>query len=300
MKRIVIVLAGLLLLGSQLACCEFTLPQVPTIEINVPTIEVGEMLERQEEVPLEGAESAAVEIVFGAGELDVEAGAPDQLFSGEFRYNVADWEPEVTYEDGVLTVEQGSTDAEWGVPSGNTRNEWKLAFSPEIPLEMEIKIGAGEGDLDFTGLQLTGLDLGLGAGDFALLFDEPNAAEMDHLILDAGASRLEVFGLGYASPQEIRVQGGVGDIALDFAGPWSRSADVRITSGVGAVTLHLPDDVGVQVKVEGGLSSVEASGLNREGDAYVNDAFGEAEVELHIHVTTGVGSLRLLEISNDS
>lgn len=298
MKQIIIMLAGLLLVGSQLACCVFTLPQVPTIEVNVPTIEVGEMLERQETIPLEDAEYAAVEIIFGAGELDVEAGAADQLFSGDFRYNVAEWEPEVAYEDGVLTLEQGSTDAEWGVPSGSTRNEWKLAFSPEIPLEMEVKVGAGEGDLDFTGLQLTGLDLDLGAGDFELLFDEPNEAEMDRFTLNAGASRLEVFGLGYASPEEIDVQGGVGDITLDFTGTWSRSADVRITAGVGTVTLHLPDDVGVQVKVEGGLSSVDASGLSRRGDAYVNDAFGETEVELRIHVTTGVGALRLLEVSN--
>ena len=298
MKLITIILVGLLLVGSQLACCVFTLPQVPTIEVNVPTIEVGEMLERQETIPLQDAESAAVEIIFGAGELDVEAGASDQLFSGDFRYNVAEWEPEVAYEDGVLTIEQGSTDAEWGVPSGSTRNEWKLTFSPEIPLEMEVKVGAGKGDLDFTGLQLTGLDLDLGAGDFELLFDEPNEAEMDRFVLNAGASRLEVFGLGYASPEEIVVQGGVGDITLDFTGTWSRSADVRITAGVGAVTLHLPDDVGVRVEVEGGLSSVDASGLDREGDAYVNDAFGEAEVELRIHVTTGIGALRLLEVSN--
>lgn len=298
MKLITIILVGLLLVGSQLACCVFTLPQVPTIEVNVPTIEVGEMLERQETIPLQDAESAAVEIIFGAGELDVEAGASDQLFSGDFRYNVAEWEPEVAYEDGVLTIEQGSTDAEWGVPSGSTRNEWKLTFSPEIPLEMEVKVGAGKGDLDFTGLQLTGLDLDLGAGDFELLFDEPNEAEMDRFVLNAGASRLEVFGLGYASPEEIVVQGGVGDITLDFTGTWLRSADVRITAGVGAVTLHLPDDVGVRVEVGGGLSSVDASGLDREGDAYVNDAFGEAEVELRIHVTTGIGALRLLEVSN--
>lgn len=298
MKLITIILAGLLLVGSQLACCVFTLPQVPTIEVNVPTIEVGEMLERQEAIPLQDAESAAVEIVFGAGELAVEAGASDQLFSGDFRYNVAEWEPEVAYEDGVLTIEQGSTDVEWGIPSGSTRNEWKLTFSPEMPLEMEIKVGAGEGDLDFTGLQLTGLDLELGAGDFKILFDEPNEAEMDRFTLSAGASRLEVFGLGHAGPEEIEVRGGVGDITLDFTGTWSRSADVRITAGLGAVTLHLPDDVGVQVTVEGGLSSVDASGLDREGDAYVNDAFGEAEVELRIHVTTGIGALRLLEVSN--
>jgi len=300
MKHITITLAALLLLGSQLACCVLTLPEVPTIEINVPTVEVGVMQERQEMIPLAdvGAASVAVEILLGAGELELEAGDPDQLFSGDFRYNVAEWEPEVAYNDGVLTIEQGSAAAEWGFPTGSTRNEWKLAFSPDVPLEMEIEVGAGEGDLDFSGLQLTALALDLGAGDSEIQFDEPNGAEMDSLTVDAGASKLGVFGLGHASPQEIEVQGGVGDITLDFTGDWTRAADVRITAGVGMVTLHLPDDVGVQVIVEGGLSSVDVSGLKRVGDAYVNDAFGEADVELHIHVTTGVGALRLLQVSN--
>lgn len=300
MKYITITLAALLLLGSQLACCVLTLPEMPDIEINVPTLEVGAMQERQETIPLADvdAESVAVEIFLGAGELELEAGDPDQLFSGDFRYNVAEWEPEVAYDDGLLTIEQGSADAEWGFPTGATRNEWKLAFSPNAPLEMEIEVGAGEGDLDFTGLQLAGLALKLGAGDFEIQFDEPNGAEMDRLTVDAGASKLGIFGLGHAGPQEIDVKGGVGDITLDFTGDWARSSDVHITAGVGMVTFHLPDDVGVQVTVEGGLSSVEVSGLERVGEAYVNDAFGEADVELRIHVTTGVGALRLLQVSD--
>jgi len=56
--------------------------------------------------------------------------------------------------------------------------------------------------------------------------------------------------------------------------------------------------VGVQVEMEGGLTNVEVSGLRRTDDAYVNDAFGEAETELHIQVTAGIGNIRLIEVSN--
>ena len=71
--------------------------------------------------------------------------------------------------------------------------------------------------------------------------------------------------------------------------------------GVGHVApppFDTPDDVGVQVEVEGGLSSISVSGLDRRGDVYVNDAFGEVETELLIQVTTGVGALSLIEVSN--
>jgi len=297
-KQITITLAGLLLLGSQIACCAVSLPQMPDIEINVPTIEVGEMRDERQAVPLSGAESATVEVTLGAGELEVEAGVSDQLFSGHFRYNVERWRPAVTYESDVLTIEQGGTKEDWGIPTGNTHNEWNLEFSPEIPLKMNFEIGAGNGELDFTRLQLAELDMSIGAGDFKVRFDEPNETRMNHLTLNTGASKLEMTGIGHAGPERMKVQGGVGDITLDFTGAWPNSADVQIISGVGAVTLRLPDDVGVRIETEGGLTNIEASGLRRTGDAYVNDAFGETEAELRIQITTGIGNLRLIEVSN--
>jgi hypothetical protein len=298
-QTIMIILAAIALLGSQIACCTITLPQLPEIEINVPTVEVGDVQDERESIPLAGAESATVEIKFGAGELDIEAGTSDELFAGHFRYNVERWAPEVRYENDVLSIEQGGTDNNWGVPTGSVRNEWALEFSPEIPLTMDLDIGAGDGEMDLTGMQLAQLDIDMGAGDLKIRFDEPNEAQMSRLTLDSGASKLDVVGIGHAGPEEMRVQGGAGDIRLDFTGAWPRSCEARVTAGVGSLTLRLPDDVGVRVETEGGLTNVNASGLRRAGDAYVNDAFGEAEIELHVQITAGVGSIQLIEVSND-
>jgi len=303
MKQIAIILSGLLLLGSQIACCTISVPQMPDVEmpdveINVPTIEVGEVQSRRETIPLADATSVEVEILFGAGELEIEAGDPTQLFSGHFRYNVEQWAPKVSYENDILDIEQGGTKEDWGIPTGRTRNQWELEFSPQIPLSMKLDLGAGDGELDFTGLQVTELDLDTGAGDFEVRFDEPNRAEMESLTLDTGASKLEVRGIGNASPEQVRIQGGVGDITLDFTGAWARSADVYVTAGVGSLTLRLPDNVGVQVETKGGLTNLDAPDLQRVGDTYVNDAFGEAAIELHVQVTTGIGNIKLVEVSN--
>lgn len=297
MKHIMLILAALLLVGSSLACC--VMPEIPDIEINIPTIKVGEIQSKREEIPLSGVESATVEVLFAAGELEVEAGDSEQLFSGHFRYNVEQWEPKVTHEDGVLTIKQGGIEEEWGVPTGNTRNEWELELSPEIPLQMNLNIGAGSGELDLTGLQLTELDLKMGAGNFDVRFDEPNEVRMSDFSLDTGAAKLEVWGIGNAGPEQVTVNGGVGNITLDFTGRWPHSANMEITTGVGSVTLRLPDDVGARVETEGGLTHVESDGFLRQGDVYVNDAFGEAEVELRIQVTTGIGNLRLIQVSAD-
>lgn len=296
MKKLIVVIATILLLGSALAC-NIT-PQIPDIDIKVPTLEVGEMQEERHSIPLAGVDEADVKVILGAGKLELEAGISDELFSGYFRYNVKQWEPEITREDSKLTVKQGGNRDSWGIPTGNVRNRWELEFSPEVPLEMDVKAGAGDGELDLTDLQLTALDVDIGAGDFVLRFDEPNQATMDHLTVDTGASKIEVRQIGNADPEQVKLRGGVGDISLDLTGAWTHSADVKITAGAGSLTVRFPDDLGVLVEVEGGLSNVKAPGLKQVGDTYVNDAFGKAETELHVQITTGVGNVRLVEVHN--
>lgn len=293
MKKSTMLFAAMILLLNSLACT--ITPRIPDININVPTIEVGDVKEEKITLPLAGAGATDVNIMFGAGALDVEAGFSSELLAAIFRYNVERWAPEITREGDDLTIRQGGDQRQWGIPSGNVRNQWELGFSPEALLRLNMRAGAGEGELDFTGLRISELDVDLGAGNFVLRFDDPNPVPMDHMTLDTGASRLEVLGVGNASPAEVRLQGGVGDIALDLTGEWTRSSDVTVRAGAGALRLILPADVGVEVETRGGLTNVEAYGLRQMGGTYTNDAFGESEVELRVKVTTGVGNVRLIE-----
>jgi hypothetical protein len=292
MHKITVILIALAFMGSTLACC-----CIFPANINIdgrPAIEVGETREQEERVPLDEIKSANIDVLFAAGELEISAGDTDDLFLGTFLYNVSEWEPQISYTDGRLTIQQGNEEESWGWPGGDgIRNEWDLRFSPEAVLDMDIKAGAGQGELDLTGLQIEKLDVDLGAGDFTINFDEPNTAEMSRFTLDTGAARLEINGIGNASPEEMVVQGGAGEITLDLTGDWTRSADIEVTAGVGRLVLRLPEDIGVRVDVEGGLANVEASGLSRSGGDYVNDAYDEAEIELDIVVTTGVGQVDL-------
>jgi hypothetical protein len=296
MKRLTILLVTLTVLAGSLACT--ITPRIPDININVPTMEVGDVREERRSIPLaDAAEGTAtnVDVIFGAGRLKLEAGVSDKLLAGIFRYNVEHWAPEITHEEDELTIRQGGDRDKWGIPSGNVRNRWELEFSPQVDLVMNVRSGAGDGELDLTGLRIAALDVDVGAGDITLRFDEPNAVPMDHMTVDTGASRIEILGVGNASPGELRLQGGVGDITLDLTGGWTRSADVTVRAGAGALRLTLPSDVGVEIETRGGLTNVEAYGLRQMGNTYTNDTFGETEVELHINVLTGVGNVRLVE-----
>jgi len=293
MKRLMVLFAALTLLLTSLACT--ITPRIPDIPINVPTIEVGDIQEERHTVPSVGAGPLDVDLIFGAGQLLVERGVSDRLLAGVFRYNVEQWAPEISHEGTELRITQGGDEKKWGIPGGNVRNRWELKVSPETVLRMNVRAGASDGELDLTGLMISELDVDLGAGNFVLRFDEPNPVPMDHMTLDAGASKIEVLSVGNAGPERMRVQGGVGDIALDLTGNWTQSSDVTIRAGAGALRLTLPPDVGVEVETRGGLTNVEAYGLRQMGGTYTNDAFGNTDVELHINITTGIGNVRLIE-----
>jgi hypothetical protein len=55
----------------------------------------------------------------------------------------------------------------------------------------------------------------------------------------------------------------------------------------------VPSGVGVRMRAEGGLGKINAEGFQREGQAYVNDAYGDSEVTLEVDVRGGVGQINL-------
>jgi hypothetical protein len=209
---------------------------------------IGEMERESQTIDLENAQSVRAELRMGAGELNVTGGA-DALMEADFAYNVADWEPEVDYDvsgdTGELIVEQGSgADIPLG---GEARNEWDLRFNDDVPIDLNVQMGAGESDLDLDSLTLTGLDLQMGAGE----------------------------------------------TTVDLTGSYDRDIAASIEGGVGEATVQLPSEIGVRVNAEGGLGQINAEGLQREGDAYVNDAYGDSDVTLDVDVRGGVGQINL-------
>ena len=121
MRSLAVLVVAVLVLGSAQSCCRISFLGV---DVDIPGDLVGETREDHEAVPLQGATGASVEIGFGAGELSVRAGESDNLLSGTFLYNVADWAPEISYEDDLLVVQQGTTVAGWSTLTGAARNEW--------------------------------------------------------------------------------------------------------------------------------------------------------------------------------
>jgi hypothetical protein len=108
--------------------------------------------------------------------------------------------------------------------------------------------------------------------------------------MGAGESNLDVDSLTLTG---VDLQMGAGKTTVDLTGDYAQDFEASIQGGVGEATVLLPSEVGVKAKAEGGLGKINAKGLKREGDSYVNDAYGESDVTLNVDVQGGVGEINL-------
>ncbi len=108
--------------------------------------------------------------------------------------------------------------------------------------------------------------------------------------LGAGSTNLDLAGLELG---KLKVNIGAGETTINLDGKWKNDLEASIHGGVGEATLKLPRDVGVHVVAHGGLGAINASGFSKDGDAYVNEAYGKSPVTLRIEVEGGIGEINL-------
>lgn len=108
--------------------------------------------------------------------------------------------------------------------------------------------------------------------------------------MGAGQSELKV---GELSLTRLEINMGAGQVTADLTGDWKKDLDAEIHGGVGHAVISLPVDVGVRVHATGGIGSITAGGLKRDGDEYVNELYGKSPVTLRLDVSGGVGNIEL-------
>jgi hypothetical protein len=197
-------------------------------------------------VERQGSEPVRVHVQMPAGDLKLSGGA-SKLLEADFKYAESEGKPEISYhrstDGGELQVIQPGRKFNFG-PS---ENSWDLRLGNDIPMELSIDMGAGQGQVKVGDLSLTRLNMNMGAGQ----------------------------------------------IIADLTGDWKKDLDANIRGGVGHAVILLPEDIGVEVHATGGIGSISAGKLSRDGDRYSNDLYGKSPVTLRLDVSGGVGNIEL-------
>jgi hypothetical protein len=160
--------------------------------------------------------------------------------------------------------------------------DWK----PQMDYDVNDDVG------ELTVKQGSGDDGRLGGGarnewDLRLNDDVPTGLVVE---MGAGESDLDLDSLSLTG---LDLEMGAGETTVDLTGDYAQDFDASIEGGVGEATVLVPSEVGVRVRAEGGLGKINAEGFQREGEAYVNDAYGDSDVSLNVDVRGGVGSINL-------
>lgn len=212
-------------------------------------VEVGDLVEEHHAVELGGARSIEARFKMSAGEMFLKRGA-EPLMEGYFEYNVESWKPEVEYYVsrglGRLTVEQESSR---GIPFGDSKNRWEIALGAEVPIELGIDFGAGEGHMDMRGIDLRRLDIDMGVGELTL--DLTGTRQHDLEVKIEGGIGSAILYLPEEVGVRVHVDGGIGSVdakgmtksdhtyANEAFGRTGVSIDIEIDAGIGSVDLRL-------------------------------------------------------------
>ena len=81
---------------------------------------------------------------------------------------------------------------------------------------------------------------------------------------------------------------------LDFAGTTlNRDVDATVDANGGKITVKVPAGLAVRIPADADVGDVDADGFDREDDAYVTPAYGDAANALRLEVDNTAGEIDL-------
>lgn len=183
---------------------------------------------------------------------------------------------------------------EWFEKKEDSHVRLWIYLPPDPRLEIEARIKAGEVDIELGGLSVVAFDLTTYAGEVRVDFSEPNRVEMSDLRINTKIGETTTRRLGNARFRHANIDGGIGELKLDFSGQMLSNAHGEIDLDIGETSLHLPDDLGVKMKVSKFLFLTQFDppyGFEKSGGYYYNRAFKDFDQGFALVITPGLGEL---------
>lgn len=233
-------------------------------------------------------------VEYGAGHLKIGAADGGVLYRMNLRYDEDIFEPVSDFSGDRLHLGVESIGRGFNIGRNKQSGELDLEFARGIPMDMDLEFGAVRADIDFGGLALTDLDLSTGASQSTIDISEPNSVGMSTARFEIGAAEFEARHLGNLNAERIEVDAGVGQVTLWLNGRWQRDASVSIDMGLGALELRVPEGLGLRLRKEGFLVSLDSEGLVKRGDWYYSLDYEDAGRKVTVDLDAVFGSVKVV------
>lgn len=187
----------------------------------------------------------------------------------------------------TISVEQGAGEM---TLSGGAAGIMEASFTYNVPQwkpEVTYDVTGNRGRL--TVRQPRDINLAFGEQryewDIRLTDDVPLNLSVS---VGAGTSEMD---LGSLSLTGFELQTGAGGATIDLSGYDSQGFRAVVRGGAGRIAIILPTQPGVSLTTRLGVGQLDISGLTRQGDIYVNEAYGSATEVIDVVVEAGVGKI---------
>jgi len=254
-----------------------------------------------------------VELSASFGSVNVRKGDPGKIVQVSYRKKQNEKDASINLEyskhntTGELLIELHPEKTKYSrsksgemniqVDDVNIRSEeWYVGLTDAVPISLDAELGAGKSSFNLTGLRITNLSISTGASKSSLSFDEKNSAEMEELKIETGVSKFTADNLNNANFSKMSFESGVGSYYLDFGGELTRTVDVNINVGLGAVTVVIPKMIGVKIRYEESwLSnfSIDDDLVRKRKGTYESDNYESAPGRMNIFIEAGLGSVKV-------
>lgn len=243
---------------------------------------------------LESNDPVRVYVEYGAGRFTVRSMDEGLLYRMHLRYDEERFEPVSDLSGNVLRL--GAESVGRGVDFDKHSGELEIELARGIPMDLDLEFGAVRADIDLGGLALTDLDLSTGASESTVDVSEPNPSTMGSARFEVGAAEFTARGLGNLNAERIEVDAGVGELTLWLDGRWQRDAALALNMGLGSLELRIPEGLGVRLRKDSFLTSLDSEGLVKRGDAYYSLDWEDASRKVTIDLDAAFGSVSVVWI----
>lgn len=244
-----------------------------------------------------GEDAMEVSVEYGAGNLSIQPATGNALYRATLRYDANAFKPVMQYSNGRLRV-----GIEGGSIKGRNMKSGRLdlVLGTRVPLDLDLKFGAVEANVELGGLRIRELHIATGASDTELNVRSLNLQPCSFAEFEVGAAEFTASGLGNLNCERVKMAGGVGDVTLDFNGAWRINADVDIDMGLGSLTLRVPRGLGVAVKKTGVLASFDSQELIKRGNMYYSQNWDKATNRVTFTIDAALGSIRMVWVEPEA
>ena len=260
-----------------------------------------QILHREIDQTKEKSLNAIIDVSFGS--IYLKHGSSDKVVVLDYDDDSEDVDRlQVNYdirgEEGILRIRLKKSSHVWGDDGSDDDHKRKLTvwLTNQIPISLDVELGAGRGDINLSELQVRDLKISTGASSVDVRCDKPNEITAETVGIESGVSKFTATNLCNTNFKKLKFSGGVGSYRLDFGGDLHHDASAKIEVGLGSVSVSVPKQIAAKLLYDPSFFSsfdLDDDFSKTKSGVYETEDYDDSANKLTIEIESGLGSVKV-------